>query len=74
MLRSDPDGGDRLRGFYKKLGLTQLPDDHPAISFARFLKRDSYFKLMPENTMKFCSLMDDYRASRTRHISPVANA
>lgn len=74
VLRSDPDGGDRLREFYTNIGLAPLPDDHPAISTARFWNKDGYFTLMPEKSMEFCSAMDVYRASRTRNLCPVANA
>jgi len=74
VLRADAGGGERLRDFYVKIGLSPLPDDHPAISPARSWFHGGYFKLFPDKTKEFCCALDVYRASRTCHLSSVGHA
>lgn len=74
VLRADADGGDRLKDFYERIGLSPLPDDHPAISPGRGWFHGGYFKLFPDKTKEFCCALDVYRASRTCHLSSVGHA
>ncbi|WP_339535242.1 hypothetical protein [Pseudomonas hunanensis] len=74
VLRADTGGGQRLKDYYQGIGMTPLPDDHPVISPARLLARKGYFKLRPEHSKEFCSVMDVYRAPRHQTLSSVEHA
>ncbi len=74
VLRADADGGEHLKDFYVRIGLSPLPEDHPAISPGRGWLRGGYFKLIPGKTKEFCFALDVYRASRTCHLSSVGHA
>lgn len=74
VLRADADGGERLKDFYVRIGLSPLPENHPAISPGRGWLQGGYFKLIPDKTKEFCCALDVYRASRTCHLSSVGHA
>lgn len=71
VLHADASGGMRLKDFYLGCGMTQLPDDHPAISPGRrMFPRDGYFKLKPDDVAEFSRVFDVYRLSKSKVPSP----